>query len=958
VGAARMDDRDGSRTNSSVVSFGPFHLLAAERLLKKGDEPHPLGSRTLDILIALIDRAGEIVTHRELIARVWPDVTVEEANLRIHVAGLRKALGDGREGARYIVNVRGRGYSFVAPVTRSITERPSPSKDGTAFDRLQQLPPKLNRMIGRDDTIRALLAQLTMYRFVSIVGAAGIGKTTVAISVAHALLEGFDGAVFFVDLAALTDAKLVPTTVARALGLMVQTQDPLRSLPAFIGDKKILLVLDNCEHVIDTAATLAERVVGQTPQTHVLTTSREALRVEDEHVHLLYALDCPPDDTDLTAAAALKYPAVQLFMERAAASGHGGPLTDIDAPIVAMICRRLDGIALAIELAASRAGSLGIHGVAQLLGNRFSLVWQGRRTALPRHQTLNAMLDWSYNLLSKDEKAVLGRLSVFAGDFMLDAACSVAADAEIDQASSAGAVTGLLAKSLISKTESRGSTYYRLLDTTRTFAAVKLAEHGDGNRVARRHAKYFSELLQNNQLIQSRFGEHDLSRFVAHIGDVRAALQWAFSDDGDVTLGVELAAWAAPLFVGLSLLEECTRWCERALAVLDDVEGTRQEMILQEALALSLMYTGGNSDRVRAAIERGLHLEETFGHVPRKIQLFLSLYSLLMRLTDFRGALKVAEQSLTFAETAKDRAGLLVSDFMLGGAYHYLGDQAAAQFYGERAMARAAESGTSVPSFVGFDHRTYAPVSLTRALWLRGFADRARSIARTAIDEAVNGVHAISICVSLAYGAPVFLWSGDLRSVDNFAARLIEHASRHSIEPYRAVGLGLKGAVAIARDELETGIDLLRVALVIITTLRLNIFITEFLGTLADGLRMHGQVDEALLTVNKAIGRAKDFGSTFDLAELLRIKAQILVAMPQQGRDSAMNCMTEALAVAKAQSALALELRLTIDLARLLAEGGQRDQARRDLVLVYGRFTEGFETADLRTARKLIEDLA
>ena len=424
----------GSSLKHGIVSFGPFRLFAAERQLKKGDEPFQLGGRALDTLIALVERAGEVVTQKELIARVWPDVTVEEANLRVHIASLRKALGDGREGARYIVTVPGRGYSFVAPVTRS-TPQPSPSKQADVSDRPQRLPPKLTRMIGRDDTIRALSAQLMMYRFVSIVGAGGIGKTTVAISVAHTLLDGFDGAVFFVDLATLTDAKLVPTTVASALGFMMQTQDPLRSLLAFIGDRKILLVLDNCEHVIDSAATLAERVVGETPQTHVLTTSREALRVEGEHVHLLYALDCPPEEAGLTAAAALKYPAVQLFMERAAASGHDAVLSDIDAPIVATICRRLDGIALAIELAASRAGSLGIRGIAELLDNRFSLLWRGRRTALPRHQTLNAMLDWSYNLLSEHEKAVLGRLSVFLGDFTLEAACSVASDAETDETS-------------------------------------------------------------------------------------------------------------------------------------------------------------------------------------------------------------------------------------------------------------------------------------------------------------------------------------------------------------------------------------------------------------------------------------------------------------------------------------------------------------------------------------------
>ncbi|HEX4614624.1 MAG TPA: winged helix-turn-helix domain-containing protein, partial [Stellaceae bacterium] len=325
-----------------VVSFGPFRLFAAERQLKKGDEPLQLGSRTLDTLIALVERAGEVVTQRELISQVWPDVTVEEANLRVHIAGLRKALGDGREGVRYIVTVPGRGYCFVAPVKFS-TQQSLPSREVAVSDPLQRLPPKLARMIGRDDTIRTLSARLMTSRFVSIVGPGGIGKTTVAISVAHILLDGFNGAVFFVDLAALTDATLVPTAVASALGFMVQTQDPVVGLLAFIGDRKILLVLDSCEHVIGVVATLAERVVSAAPQAHILATSREALNIEGEHVHLVSSLDCPPEETGLAAAKALEYSAVQLFMERAAASGHDTELSDIDAPIVARICRRLDG---------------------------------------------------------------------------------------------------------------------------------------------------------------------------------------------------------------------------------------------------------------------------------------------------------------------------------------------------------------------------------------------------------------------------------------------------------------------------------------------------------------------------------------------------------------------------------------------------------------------------------------
>jgi predicted ATPase len=893
-----------------------------------------------------------------LIVCVWPDVTVEEANLRVHIASLRKALSDGREGVRYIVTVPGRGYSFVAPVTAAAPQS-SPPREATVSNRLQRLPPRLMRMIGRDDTIRALSTQLMTYRFVSIVGAGGVGKTTVAISVAHALLDGFNGAVFFVDLAALTDPKLLPTTVASALGFMMQTKDPLRSLPAFIGERKILLVLDNCEHVIDSAAILAELVVGETPQTHVLTTSREALRVEGEHIHLLYALDCPPEEGGMTAAAALKYPAVQLFMERAAASGHDAVLSDIDAPIVATICRRLDGIALAIELAASHAGSLGIRGIAELLDNRFSLLRRGRRTALPRHQTLNSMLDWSYNLLSQHEKAVLGRLSVFLGDFTLEAACSVASDSVTAESVATEAIASLLAKSLISTTALRGSIYYRLLETTRAFAQAKLAERREANSIAERHANFFSEFLQHDQLVQSRFGEHDLSGYILHIGNVRAALQWAFSDGGDVSVGVELATWAAPLFIGLSLLEECGRWCEWALAGLDvAARGTRQEMILQEALALSSLYTTGKSDQVRGAIERALTLEETFGDSRHRLQLLFCLWRLFMRLADFPGALAVAQQSATFAEAAKDLAGLLIVDFMLGTSYHYVGDQAAAQYYSERGIARAAEPGTLIPNFFGFDQRNYAPISLARALWLRGFSDQARRIANSTINESLSQVNPLSICIPLTYCSPVFLWSGDFRTADDYVERLIEYAGRHSLEPYRAAGLGLKGAVAIARDELGTGIDLLRSALEILTTLKLNLLLTVYMGALAEGLRKSGQLEEALLTINQAIGRATDCGSTFDMAELLRIKAQVLAARPQHGRRSAMNCLTEALAVARAQSALALELRSTIALARMLAEGGQRDQARHDLALVYGRFTEGFETADLRIARQLMEELA
>jgi predicted ATPase/DNA-binding winged helix-turn-helix (wHTH) protein len=953
-----MVDRSGSQVNG-ITSFGPFRLFADKRLLKKGNETLAVGGRALDILIVLVERAGEVLTHKELISCVWSDATVEEANLRVQISGLRTALGDGRGDARYIINVPGRGYCFVAPVTRATARQISPPVAAVATRTLKNLPTRLTRMVGRDGIVRTLSEQLMLCRFVSIVGPGGMGKTTVAVSVAHMLFDDFDGAVFFIDLAALTDPELVPTAVASALGLIVRTPDPIVSLLAFINNRKMLLVLDNCEHVIDLAAPLAERVVSETPKAHVLTTSREALRVEGEHVHLLYALDCPPKDVDLTAAGALRYPAAQLFMERAAASGHASELSDADAPSVARICRRLDGIALAIEVAASRTGSYGIRGIEKLLDNRFSLLWQGRRTARPRHQTLNAMLDWSYNLLSDHEQLVLRRLSVFVGDFTLQSACSVASEADAYAGEATSAIVSLAEKSLIIATEINGSTYYRLLDTTRAYAAAKLAERGETDQIARRHAINYSEILERDELIQSKFGEHDLSGYAPHIGNVRAALEWAMSEHGDAAVGVGLAAWAAPLFIGLSLLDECKGWCEWALDALDGADrGTRQEMILQEALALSLMFTSGNNDQVRTAIERGLALAEALEDQLHQMQLLAGLNNLLPRFGDFRGAVALAEKRCIIAQRVQNMADLAMAEWVLGKFLHMLGDQAAAQLHCENGMTCSVELPGFNANLFGFDHRVFGLLGLARALWLRGFADQALKTAQKAIDEATSHNHPVSICSSLIYGSSAFLWAGDFEKTGDLIEQLITNSERHSLGPYRALGLALKGELAVSRNDPEAGVELLRSALATLEAVQHKGMTMVFLGALAEGLRKTLQIEEAFLTITEAIARAKTYGGTFYLAELLRVKAQILVTMPRQDRSLAVDCLNEALTVAREQSALALELRSATTLAQLLAECGQHDQARHVLTTVYDRFTEGFGTADLRIARQVIEELA
>src|SRR5262249_3582086 len=304
--------------SKDVLSFGPFCLAAAERLLTRHGAPVELGARALDILIALVSTPNEAISKKELLSRVWPDVTVGESSLRFHVASLRKALGDGKDGARYITTLAGRGYCFVAPVSRSDAEAAAAV---AAEFRHANLPGRLAGLIDREDDLQKVAARLEATRFVTVVGAGGVGKTTLAIALGHQLVEAFAGAVLFFDLSLLSDPELVTNTVASMLGLSVQSDDATQNLIAYLRDKRLLLILDTCEHLIEAVAAFASRILMGAPRVHILATSREALQVDGEQIYRLEPLACPPDDAVLTAAVVRAFPATQLFIERAAASG-------------------------------------------------------------------------------------------------------------------------------------------------------------------------------------------------------------------------------------------------------------------------------------------------------------------------------------------------------------------------------------------------------------------------------------------------------------------------------------------------------------------------------------------------------------------------------------------------------------------------------------------------------------
>jgi predicted ATPase/DNA-binding winged helix-turn-helix (wHTH) protein len=933
-------------------TFGPYRLNVPERLLERDGTPVVLGSRALDILITLVESAGTVISKGDLMARVWRDVTIEEVGLRVHIANLRKALGDGKDNARYIINVAGRGYCFVAPLTQS-SPNLSSNLSRSIIDPERRLPPLPIGMIGREEVVRNVSQEVLSCRFLTITGHGGVGKTTVAVAVAYALSEEFFGNVYFVDLASVIDPALVPGTILSALGGAIQFGDPLPGLLAFLRDKRALLLLDNCEHVIEAAASAAERIFQEADETCIVATSREPLRVAGERVHRLSPLASPPSEVRLTAADALAFPAVRLFVEHASAVDNSFELSDTDAPVAALICRMLDGIALAIELAASQVGTYGVQGLADLIDHRLGLLTQGRRTAPPRHQTLQALLDWSYNLLPPFEQEMLCRLSCFSARFTLNAAKAVVSEREGSLAPISTGLSNLVSKSLVAREAVGKGIRYRLLDTTREYASAKLHANDAPNVVAKRHALYFAELLETENTAAHSDEERWLV-FSEYLGDVRTALEWGFSEHGDVSVAKVLAQKAAPLFLELSLLAECTRWAEQALALLGDKDrGTRSEMEIQAALAVSLMFTKGNSEEVKLAFEKALVLAERLDDARYELRLNGGLYMFSLRTGDFNGSLRFAQRCARIAEKTSDGVSTDIAHALLSVSYHLMGDQLAAQRHCEAALNAPALHHRRHAIHFGFDLVNRARIAYARLLWQRGFPNQAVVAANSTIREAAELEHPVTLCIALIWTLPVFFWVGNLNAAKENIEWFIQHHERHQLAAYHGIGIGLKGEMAIRLGEIDRGVKLLRQGLAVLRQNHYGLITTVFASALAEGLAMSDRAHEALALIDHQIAQVKMHGDLFYMPDLLRIKGDVQISDPaHHGRAEA--TLLESLKWAREQQALSWELRSATSLAQLYSRT-KPDQAKAILRPIFDRFTEGLETPDLVRAARLLK---
>jgi predicted ATPase/DNA-binding winged helix-turn-helix (wHTH) protein len=961
------DAMDPAFNTSAGLAFGRFLLWPQRRELHADNQPVKLGGRAFDVLMALIEARGAVLSTDALLARVWGGRIVEENALRSQVSELRASLGADRN---LIRTISGRGYQFTGEIRAVPAAAIEPAVEHSAEPAVRpaatNVPKPASELIGRDDDLREILSLTGAHQLVTLTGAGGIGKTRLALAAARQLRSRFADGVWLAELSGLADPDLVPATVATAVGLELGPGDvSAQRLAQALAERRLLIVLDTCEHVIAAAAALADAVLQVGRAVHLLATSREPLEVEGEWTYPVPPLTLPVEDAG-EGDELLRYGAVQLFVERAQAANPRFMRNQRLLAGIAVLCRRLDGLPLAIEMAAARVSMLTVDEIAARLDDRFRLLTARRRTASPRHQTLRATFDWSYELLPEAERVILRRLALFAGPFSLDAAGAVAASPpKISPWEVVEGLSSLVAKSLVAAENAGAGIRFRLLDTTRAYALEKLEESGEHEKLARRHAEYGrSRFEQAEAELEGRPASEWLVENMGAIENLRAALNWTFSPNGDPSIGVALTAAAVPLLMQLSLVGEARHRVEQALGALAAGAETdaRREMKLYAALGASLIYTRGGGTEIASAWTKALEIAESLGDAEYQMRSLWGLWSFYINGVQYRTALTLARRFSLFAATRPDPNDRRVGERMIGVSHHYLGDQQSARRHIERALAdSAAPHYKRQIIWLQLDRRVTARVHLARILWLQGFPDRAMRVANCGIEDARAAEHAISFCYALARAAcPIALWIGDLPAAEHYANMLLDHSTRHALAHWQLYGWGYQGAVAIKRGDSAAGLRLLGSSTeesgeTGITTARSMRFAVVYM---VDALAQAGQIADGLAATEDAIVRAERTDELWQFPELLRMKGELLLLqdVPPEA-VAAENDFRQALDCARRQGALSWELRAATSLARLLRDQGRRAKAQALLQPVYDRFTEGLETTDLKAAKALLNAL-
>ncbi len=937
------------QNTKEVLEFGPFRMERWNRSLMRDGAPVHLRQREFDILVLLIENADRFVSKGEITRQIWPNAQVDDANVRVHISAIRRALGDGNGKARLIRSGTRDGYCFAA-VVRRFEAGSADDPSALRFPRMpdtrrsnDNLPVSRKVAVGRSVDIQSLTDRIPDQRLISIVGPGGIGKTTVALEVADVIKTGFSDGVHFVNLASLTDPQAISSTIMTSLGIDCTSSDPDLHFIEYLNAKSLLLVFDNCEHLIDAVAMLVEKILTHTRHVTCLTTSREPLRIDGEWTYRLGPLELPSEASP-SAEAALKYPSVRLFVERAKFGDPLFMLTDNDAPLVCDLCRQLDGNPLAMELAAGRLDLFGLRGLVKGLTRTFELLSQGRRTALPRQQTLRATMDWSYDLLRPLEKTVLWRLSVFRREFTLEQALAVVGD-DFQEDIVIEALSELVAKSLVFIDNSRTTARYRLLFLTRTYAAEKLADSGEFSAVSRRHAYWHLEALQT----ASSF-ERD-SEAVGWTDDIRAAIEWAFLPNEDAALGTRLIQASITMVDKLKLFNDYGRVIARALDSIVDFRQIDPAVLcrlLAERVAL-LVRTSSSFRDSEEACNRGLALMRSLDYQTvdgkAESEVVMMIFGGSFGAGNPRRMLEAAGQAMQL-QLKYENPGIppITAKRMLSQAHHFLGNHREAIKYGAQVLTHTDAEFQARNLFDSdkLDPRISIGIFMARTLWLQGAPEQASAMCEQVLKRAeAHSAFAHGYALSFA-AIPVCIWRGDLTAAKKHIALLADEAIETSMVHWEAWADCYARVIDFHEFGVPDGLPLAELFVGIKTSPpHFDHVICSFPG-LAD---------------DSVLDRLQEAGALWCAPEFLRSYADRNLKLDRISPSTAEDYLLRALDLSIEQESLSWRLRSATSLARLWKYKGRTRQAADVLQAVLAEFEEGFMDEDLLTADAVLKDI-
>ncbi|RUM07638.1 ATP-binding protein [Rhizobium chutanense] len=933
-----------------VIAFGPFNLHGEQRRLFCGAEEVQLGGRAMEMLVTLARKKGELVHKEDLYNAAWPGIFVHEANLKVTIASLRRALREYSPAQDYIRTFVGRGYWLSDQVNAGDVPGIAalPAAANTRF-------PELARVIGRDAEIARLRDSITVNRLTTVAGPGGIGKTTVAVATAQLLDDEEGDLVTFIDLARVTGEEFVIPSVAAALGISSGNQDRLEAISSILARRKTLLLLDTCEHVLNAVAHLCDVIVANTGDVRILATSRQVLRARQEEVLWLSPLDVPPPASTYTAKQVLRYSAPQLLVERASENGKY-TMKDGDASAVAEICRRLDGSPLAIELISSRLSSRNAPDVLQELDDRFTALVGHDQEGPPRQQTLLATLEWSYALLTRNEAAVLRAISIFVTPFDMDAVVSVVAHCRLDPTAVFDAVAGLRAKSMLSVEQISGGMCYRLLDSTRAFAGNLLEISGELTAVSAAYARLVLDIFSRANADQAMLPARQWhAAYANRADDLRKAVNWALFLRGDPLLGMQLVASGVPLWHELSLSDEARRNCEQALAEFDRIGCNDRALKLKLIVGLAAVssYISADGEKAIEIFSAAIQLSREVADTNAECKALgaLARYQILPgQQTVARKTLRALKRVATRSNNRRalwEHEHLLTELDIIRCEY----PSAIARLKKLRRELQSAADG--VGSRFDLDPKLRAENTLGGLQWL-GSTRPGTGLKRikAASKAASETNHGWTTIFCYTRGALFVLCEcQEFALAKHYAEQLKQVIYRHGMPAWIPLAncfsevldamTGLRrdpDGLMAAFDELRNGLPQIGRHL--------------YYAQLIRALYAIGHMDEARRILDYL------FEAGFQrsmVPELLRLRA---VGERAAGRcEQALSSLRQSLQAAEENGAWGWRIRCATDLAALLRDQLRLDDAKSVLEPVYGQFLDGFDTPDLQRARNLLTQL-